>query len=181
MTQASSPAEALLGFLGVFDTEDREGLTGAAMVTNERGYPLEFRVASSIRASAVQKALYGSSLEPYVITELIAKRLLSELQRRPALILVNRVNATQSSSSYPLLFAAHADDYVRASDGALAYRRLEPVGGGHPIALVAPNDAVLERCADTVGLAARHFDPVEVFERMKTAVGVLAQSDERYR
>ena len=55
-----------LGFLALFDTEGGHGRCGAAMVTNERGVPLEFRVSEPVRPSPLRRAIYGESLWPYV-------------------------------------------------------------------------------------------------------------------
>src|SRR5712691_10914940 len=78
----------LLGFLILEGTEDGQGLVGAFMVTDERGYPLEFRATTAVRPTAVQRALYGDSLEPYVGTEIVGNRLIQNAQRQPSSVLV---------------------------------------------------------------------------------------------
>ena len=49
--------EFMVAFVGLFDTDAADGLLGAAMVTSERGYPLEFRVTTPVLPENVILAL----------------------------------------------------------------------------------------------------------------------------
>ena len=60
----------LLGFMTVEATPKNDGFISAMMVTDSRGYPLEFRATTPVRPSLVQKTLYGKQLEHYVGVEL---------------------------------------------------------------------------------------------------------------
>ncbi len=40
---------SLIGFLTVEPTADNTGLIGAVLITDERGYPLEFRCTTPVR------------------------------------------------------------------------------------------------------------------------------------
>ena len=182
--QPSSPAseESLIGFVGVFQTTDEVGHVGAAMVTNDRGYPLEFRISTAVRPSAVQRALYGDSLDPYIEAELVGKVLVAQLKRSPAVLLVNRLGLLETAAKTPVVFLARADAYVRSEATSLRYRRLDR--GDDPsraLALVsAGTEAELVVASEVVARAAQRFDPVEAFDRMRTAISVLAESDQRY-
>lgn len=177
----SAPLKSWLGFLALFDSKDGHGRCGAAMVTNMLGEPLEFRVSEPMRPSAVQRALYGDRLWPYVDAELIANRLLGELRRSPTLILTNRVSVLDVASKTTLCFVTHANVFQR-SDAARPCRQLEAVGATkRALALESATGASLASCAEQVANAMRQFDPVEAFARMETAYGKLAESDGRYR
>ena len=180
--QDASAPEFMLGFLALFDTEVGHGRCGAAMVTNERGVPLEFRVSEPVRPSPLRRAIYGESLWPYVEVELIARRLLAELRRLPALVLTNRIGVLDVTSYTTLCFVTDADAFVQPSGAVRRCHRLEAVGATHTaLALVAATEAVLTPCAEQVAKAMRQFDPVEAFARMETAYGELAATDDRYR
>lgn len=182
--QPPAPAEVLFAFVGFYDGSEGDETRGAAMVTNLRGYPLEFRVCMSVRPSAVQKALYGKSLGSYMITELVGKRLIAELRHRPNLVVVNRSGALHTDSPHPLLFVTGADTYVRKDGDPYLYRRLDPVTGeGKALAVLSAtaSKAVFDTGIEQLSQAYRYFDPIETFGRMKTALEVLAKSDERYR
>ena len=151
------------------------------MVTNELGEPLEFRVSEPVRPSAVQRALYGERLWPYVDSELIGNRLLTELRRSPTLVLTNRVSVLDVTSNTTLCFVTNADAF-QSSGAARPYRRLDAVGATHrPLVLVAAREADLAFCAELIEKAMRQVDPVKAFARMETAYGKLAESDDRYR
>jgi hypothetical protein len=154
------------------------------MVTNERGYPLEFRVTTPVRPTGVQKALYGKSLEPYVVAELLVKRLLAELKQRPALVLANRLGALEVESPFPIAFVARANSLVRSESDALEYRRIEVASAANcALGVLFSRDLGRDigESASHLERACRYFDPVEAFDRMNTALGVLAESDSRYR
>jgi hypothetical protein len=181
--EAKPGADAqLIGFVGVFPTEDGDGYLGAALVTDQKGYPLEFRVSSAVRPTGVQRALFGQSLAPYVESELIGGRLAKELRRRPAAVLVNRLALVEAEAGCPVYFVARASEYVHADRPEYSYRRVER--GDEPamaIALVserrfASHSEVLE----VVEIAAARFDLVDTFDRLRTAISVLAESDRRY-
>src|SRR5271154_6977031 len=74
MTQ---PTESInLGFLGV--QRESAGYVGGYLVTNRWGRPLEFRLSSPVQANKVQQILYGPTLEPYMCSDLIGRKLLEK-------------------------------------------------------------------------------------------------------
>ncbi len=112
MTTERAPEDITIAFLGIFGSDSSKDLRGAVMVTNGRGFPLEFRVSTPVRPTAVQTALYGKSLEPYVATELLGSRLVSEIKHKYDVVLTNRLTSIDTDASAPVGFAAHAGSYV---------------------------------------------------------------------
>lgn len=170
--------EFLIGFIGCWPTQSADGLIGAAMVTNERGYPREFRVTTAVRPTGIQKALYGDSLERYLVVELIGQKLVSD-SRLPLFALTNRREMLDVPSPFPLMFAAPADQMVVTDRSTAAYQRLEV--GGAAIGLLARDAEQLAGMMDRLRVATRYFDPLGAFDRMRTALNVLGESDARYR
>jgi len=74
MTQPTTPTN--LGFLSVL--RESAGLVGGYLVTNRWGRPLEFRLSSPVQANKVQQILYGPTLEPYLCSDLIGRKLLEK-------------------------------------------------------------------------------------------------------
>ncbi len=180
MTMPSS--DITLAFIGFYESDSPDDVRGAAMVTTDHGFPLEFYVSTPVRPSAVQKALYGSSLEPYVTAELLGVRLINDLKTDVTLVLVNRLGGLDIDTDVPVLFVAHADSFVQQSDPGNDYRRLEGQGADLPaVATVGRSPNMTQANLDSVAEAIRYFDPVAAFDRMNTALSVLAESDERYR
>ncbi len=181
--QRERPAsEFILGFLALFETEAGDGRYGAAMVTDDRGVPLEFRASTPVRPSALHRTLYGESLWPFVEAELIAQRLVAELRIPPPVVLTNRIGILDTAIDATLCFIADADASIPAIGSELFSRYLEATGATHAkLTLAAATDSALVHGAKQVTASMRRFDPIEVFRRIDQAYEQLAVLDERYR
>jgi hypothetical protein len=72
-----APANAAnLGFLTIL--HEQAGYVGGYLVTNPWGRPLEFRLSSAVQPNKVQQILYGPTLEPYLCSDLIGKKLIEK-------------------------------------------------------------------------------------------------------
>jgi hypothetical protein len=87
-TQQLAASQTTIGFLGYREFDDGEAYRGAILVTDEWSKPLEFRCTAPVRPTQLQRTLYGKSLLPHVLTELIATPLISSVREKPQLILI---------------------------------------------------------------------------------------------
>ncbi|MFN0052997.1 MAG: hypothetical protein ACKV0T_12495 [Planctomycetales bacterium] len=86
---AQGPHEQLrLGFLTALELPDK-GLVGGLLVTNHCGRPLEFQCTAPVRANATQAILYGPTLQPFLLGELIGGTLVDKAGVKPQLILTD--------------------------------------------------------------------------------------------
>lgn len=76
-----------LGFLSAVEDGDR-GYIGGLLITNRFGRPLEFQCTAPVKPNRTQQILYGPTLKPYVIGELIGRTLLEKVGVKPHLVLV---------------------------------------------------------------------------------------------
>ena len=83
-----STLQESIAFLDVMTFEEGKAFRGGIFVTDINTYPLEFRVTSPIRPTLLQKMLYGSTLESYIYTELVAVPLLRSIKSDPLFVLV---------------------------------------------------------------------------------------------
>lgn len=67
--------------------DENEIYRGAALVTDSRCKPLEFRCTSPVRPNAVQRMLYGNTLIPHIGVELMGLPLLRAVQKKPDMVL----------------------------------------------------------------------------------------------
>ena len=81
-------SQTTIGFLGYREFDDGEAYRGAILVTDEWSKPLEFRCTAPVRPTQLQRTLYGKSLLPHVLTELIGAPLISSVREKPQLILI---------------------------------------------------------------------------------------------
>jgi len=85
--QPASP-QTSIAFLGYRKFDDGEAYRGAILVTDEWGKPLEFRCTAPVRPTQLQRTLYGKSLLPHILAELIGAPLVSSVREKPQIILI---------------------------------------------------------------------------------------------
>lgn len=83
---ANGNADLKLGFLTAIELPGG-GYVGGLLVTNQFGRPLEFQCTTPVRPNRTQEILYGPTLRPYVLGELIGKTLLDKAAVKPDLVL----------------------------------------------------------------------------------------------
>lgn len=91
MSTTTSHDEALrLGFLTAIHLENRGHLAGL-LVTNKYGRPLEFQCTAPVRPNRTQELLYGPTLVPFLLGELLSKTLIERIGVKPHVVLTDRV------------------------------------------------------------------------------------------
>src|ERR1035441_1493084 len=81
-------AKTVIAFLGFREFDDGEAYRGAILVTDESSKPLEFRCTAPVRPTQLQRTLYGKSLLPHILSELIGAPLVSSVREKPQFILI---------------------------------------------------------------------------------------------
>lgn len=175
----------LLGFLVVEPTARNDGFISGVMVTDSRGYPLEFKATTPIRPSLVQKTLYGATLEKYVGVELCGKSLIRQLSRRPVVILVpDRSLLDISPGEISVLAIWRAGGKLTVGDDASeTHGTINPQQGTfQPLVYDARfhDPSHQDETIKFVEDCATRFDLLEAFERMREALRLLPKEDSRY-
>lgn len=186
--EASTEAGPLLGFLVLEKTEKEDGFIAALMVTDNRGYPLEFRATTPVRPSLVQRTLYGAQLEHYVGVELCGKSLVQQSARKPATVLVPDRSLLDIADevSINMLAIWRAGEALKVEDETEDSERrgtIKPPGPASQPLVYEGRFSQREREPATIAyleLCAERFDLVEAFQRMRTALQLLAKEDPRY-
>jgi hypothetical protein len=75
-----------LGFLTAVEVPDK-GFVGGLLVTNRFGRPLEFQCTAPVKANRTQEILYGATLKPYLLAELIGRTLVDKVAVKPHVVL----------------------------------------------------------------------------------------------
>jgi hypothetical protein len=83
----SKPLPAF-GFLTVLESPEH-GLFGGYLVLSPQGRPLEFRCSTPIAPSRAQQILYGPTLRPYLLSEVIGQTLVAGAEVPVRLILTD--------------------------------------------------------------------------------------------
>ena len=77
-----------IGFVDALQI-DGKGYVGGLLVTNHNGRPLEFQCTTPVKPDRTQEILYGKTLRPWLLGELIGKTLLDRLSIKPQLIVAS--------------------------------------------------------------------------------------------
>jgi hypothetical protein len=89
MTVESGKENFRLGFLAAIEVPER-GFVGGLLVTNHFGRPLEFQCTAPLKPNRAQEILYGPTLIPYVLGDLIGRTLIEKVGVKPHLVLTER-------------------------------------------------------------------------------------------
>ncbi len=88
MSSASQSEQLRIGFMSTLEVEGR-GHVGGLLVTSHTGRPLEFQCTTPVKPDRTQEILYGQSLRPWLLGELIGGTLLSRVSIKPDLVVVS--------------------------------------------------------------------------------------------
>ena len=83
---ASGETDLKLGFLTAIELPGG-GYVGGLLVTNQFGRPLEFQCTTPVRPNRTQEILYGPTLRPFLLGELIGRTLIEKAAIKPDLVL----------------------------------------------------------------------------------------------
>ncbi|MDA0282810.1 MAG: hypothetical protein O3B13_03750 [Planctomycetota bacterium] len=124
MTSASKDRkdQVRLGFMTAIEIVDRT-FVGGLLVTDRFGRPLEFQCTTPVKPNRTQELLYGPTLVPFILGELLGKTLLDRISVKPTLVLTSRVEMLQlrPTASLPVLF----DEASSPSDSSDTATRTE--------------------------------------------------------
>lgn len=176
----------VIGYLTVAEVEPSLFL-GAAMTTDSFGLPVEFRYTEPIRATPLQRILYGNALYRYLCREVIASALLQAMESRPEVwvvqddLLLEPLEAM--NAPVVMLFStemAPMSDLgatMPAGDGEML---VQLSLAGAPLRVRFGNDDIgLQRQAiQTLSEAARTMDVLEPLSRLQQAVRAVREEQE---
>ena len=72
-----------IGFYSLYETDTKDSFVGTLLITDSYGIPLEFKCTHSVKATPIQRALYGERLQPYIGIELCGVPLMKSVINVP--------------------------------------------------------------------------------------------------
>jgi hypothetical protein len=78
-----------IGFLTAIEIGDG-GFVGGLLVADRFGRPLEFQCTTPVKPNRTQALLYGPTLVPFLLGELLSKTLIDRVGIKPDVLLTNR-------------------------------------------------------------------------------------------
>ena len=157
---------------------------GGAMVTDVHGLPLEFRYTEPVRATKLQRILYGDVLEKYIHGDVIAGNLIGRLEQKPDLFIVSEpalLDTVGAAGKRAILMLGARvpplKEFGAVQDISETEYFLQVTDSGSPvrIRLPGPDGDVALRSEVTRLLteAGRTMDPTEPLARVEAAIKML--------
>ncbi len=152
-----------LGFLTAIEAP-AQGFLGGLLVTNHLGRPLEFQCTSPVKPNRTQELLYGKTLRPFVLAELIGKTLLEKAGVKPQVVLVEQqlLLELRNHIASPLACVFREDDVEQESNDLSWGRQILRVSVDHT--------ADIERLRDQLAVLPNDVDLFEPFQRVDQAL-----------
>tara|TARA_R110002095_G_scaffold72727_8_gene61881 strand:- start:420 stop:947 length:528 start_codon:yes stop_codon:yes gene_type:complete len=117
---ADGSNELRLGFLTTIECPDG-ALIGGLLVTNHYGRPLEFQCTTPVKPNRTQEVLYGPTLIPFLLGEVIGLTLVEKMNIKPNLILIEQEQAIelQKHTAIPVAILSDIAQILDDSDSFL--------------------------------------------------------------
>ena len=154
---------------------------GGAMVTDTSGLPLEFRYTEPVRATKLQRVLYGDVLEKYIHGEVIAANLIGRLEQKPDLFVVadpSLLPVLHTSGRKAVALAptrlAPLKEHGAEQETADGESLLQLSSGGSPVRVrVGPDAAPRAELLRSLTDMGRLMDLLEPLARVEAAIRML--------
>ncbi len=152
---------------------------GAALVTDARTVPLEFRVTDPVQPTPLHRALYGASLRDHGDIDLVAVPLLRALREEVGVVLVRAPHLLrlQERLGVPVLWVGRQEDLVPMIDaeepGFLLAARDERFPAVVALGFRGRHDETRAAC-EGLQRVLQHHDLLEPFARVQLALQQIA-------
>ena len=176
----------LIGYITIESQENY--FRGAALVTDSRGIPVDFRYTEPVRPTKLERILYGSALDIYLREDIILDNLLGAVETRPTLWIVSDeelIGPVQKMSKLQAVSLASSARAPMEQSG-----QCEPTGESGvfmlqadnisaPLRLtVSPDNASkVSQIAQQLTSAAEGMELLEPFTRISRAIEAVTETE----
>jgi hypothetical protein len=170
MDPETSKPLAAFGFLTAVE-DPLHGFFGGYLVLSERGRPLEFHCSTPVLPSEAQRILFGASLRPYLLGELIGQTLVSKAQVPVQAVLtdVAEMRSLAGGCSAPVACLRHVEISTDSETNSPP-ESPEVVLGQYLLLGTTSCSWQPDWLRQTLAPLATHVDLAEPFERIREAI-----------
>ena len=172
-TQPTSAAQQAIAYLGFEAFEKAKAYRGALLVVDGESKPLEFRCTAPVHPTDLQRTLYGASLLPHILTDLIGSPLISTAREKLGVIIITDAAFfdVRLKISTPVIRIIRADGKdAKHADGTRSQSLLLQSASGkfdHVMVEAHPKfPADLDSCGDRFRDLFSKWNLLEPFQRM---------------
>jgi hypothetical protein len=176
----------LLGYLTI---EAKENFfRGAALVTDTRGIPVDFRYTEPVRPTKLERILYGGALDVYLREEVILENLLNAVEMSPSLWLVDSGELIQPVQKLTKLQAVTIDATQRSpleasgkyestpEDGVFIFQA-DNISSPFRLSVSQENVSKIAQITESLTAAAMNMELLEPFTRIAKAFEAVSESE----
>lgn len=149
-----------IGFLTAIRTQEN-AFVGGLLVTDRFGRPLEFQCTTPVKPNRTQELLYGPTLEPFILGDLLGKALIGKVAVKPTLVVTDREEMLALRNLVSVAVVCLSEDRVKSGD------RLSEVAS---VGVAPAGDEAL-----TVTIGQHRFRPHEDYSSDVTRVTTLTK------
>jgi hypothetical protein len=178
----------LLGYIMIDSQENY--FRGAALVTDTRGIPTDFRYTEPVRPTKLERVLYGSALDIYLREDIILDNLLGAVETRPALWLLNDetlIAPVQKISKLPAISIAassrspmeQSGQCEPTSESGVFMLQADNISAPLRLTVSAENIAKINQLAQLLTSAAEGMELMEPFSRVARALDAVSEAESK--
>ncbi|MDR0615549.1 MAG: hypothetical protein LBG29_01975 [Synergistaceae bacterium] len=176
----------LLGFLTI---EARDNFfRGAALVTDARGIPVDFRYTEPVRPTKLERILYGGALDIYLREEVILENLLGAVEASPSLWLVDSEDLMRPVQKLTKLQAVAIEPTQRSpleasgkceptSENGVFIFQADNISAPFRLSVTQENASKIAQIAESLTSAALDMELMEPFTRIAKAFEAVSESE----
>lgn len=180
-----------IGYVAVRTAKDGDGYIGSLLVIDEIGVPQEFRCTRPIRPTDAQRALYGKSMDRYIMIELLGLPLHRALQTRPRFYIVDQPLwlHLRPGVGVPVIYMEQYGERLTTSfdsddtDQKRDTHQVESGSGEFQPVVVTYMRGYESDHGTVLNDLERVFEQIDLLEpflRIDTAISVLTERDQRF-
>jgi hypothetical protein len=178
----------LIGYLTVDSRENY--FRGAALVTDSRGIPTDFRYTEPVRPTRLERILYGSALDIYLKEDIILDNLISAVETKPSLWLLENEDligpvqklsrlpaiAVEASARSPLEQSGQCEP--TAEEGVFMLQA-DNISAPLRLTLSPENAPKISQFARVLTASAEEMELMEPFSRIARALEAVFESESK--
>ena len=178
----------LLGYLTMYSRDNY--FRGAALVTDDRGIPMDFRYTEPVRPTRLERILYGGALDIYLREDILLSNLINAVDTTPQLWLVEdeelirpiqRVSklpalALETSQRPPLEQSGQVEP--TAEQGVFIFQA-DNISAPLRLIVSDENIAKIQQLTQILTSAAVEMELLEPFSRIEKAFDAIAEAESK--
>ena len=179
-------AKQLMGYVMIDSHEDY--FRGAALVTDSRGIPTDFRYTEPVRPTKLERILYGNALDIYLREDIILDNLLGAVQTKPIIWILSDeelIEPVQRISKLPALVVAssarspleQSGQCEPTSEAGVFMLQADNISAPLRLTVSEENVSKILQFAEFLTAVAEDMELIEPFTRMARALEAVAETE----